>query len=275
MSKKGFVGLVAGFVALYSTALPGQFAAAQDEATPEAAQRQDDEVVMIGPVERFDATMLVLSGGLELPIEDAEVLGDVSEEARVRLVLEKLETGVWAVTEVEVVTDETNSDDDDDDGDESMEAIGNTDDDIELSGMVEAVGDGYMIVGGLRINIATAELVAQPLAGNHVTVEFLPVGGQMVASKVELTDIEGDDDSRILTTLPTTCDGSIPEGWVVYNLAVGDTLTSVAERAGSTVEELVTANCIIEPGLIAVGAPIAVPRMPDPNPEATESRSGN
>lgn len=63
----------------------------------------------------------------------------------------------------------------------------------------------------------------------------------------------------------TTCPP--PEGWISINIAVDDTLESLAQTYGTTPEMLATANCLITNGLLP-GTILYVP-MPPPIPTAT------
>lgn len=55
-----------------------------------------------------------------------------------------------------------------------------------------------------------------------------------------------------------TCGDGVPEGWVAYEVQVGDNLTRLAEQRGTTVEELIAANCL-ESDTIVIGATLYLP----------------
>ena len=50
-----------------------------------------------------------------------------------------------------------------------------------------------------------------------------------------------------------------PTGWVAYTVRAGDTLFSIAGRAGSTVEAVRAANCLTDVNVIAVGQTLYLP----------------
>ena len=50
--------------------------------------------------------------------------------------------------------------------------------------------------------------------------------------------------------------------WPVYVVVAGDTLFSVAQKTGSSVGELMTANCLSTPNVILVGQRLYVPNLP-------------
>ncbi len=53
--------------------------------------------------------------------------------------------------------------------------------------------------------------------------------------------------------------------WSVYTVQPGDTLTSIAERSGTTIEDLVAGNCLDDANLIDRGQELRVPRLPSAN----------
>jgi LysM repeat protein len=52
--------------------------------------------------------------------------------------------------------------------------------------------------------------------------------------------------------------------WEVYVIQRGDNLSNIATRVDSTVDELITANCLDNPNLIRGGQEIYVPKLPNP-----------
>lgn len=53
--------------------------------------------------------------------------------------------------------------------------------------------------------------------------------------------------------------------WPTYTVQSGDTLTSIAADTGSTVDELVQANCMANPDILTVGTVLYVPQLPAGN----------
>jgi hypothetical protein len=53
-----------------------------------------------------------------------------------------------------------------------------------------------------------------------------------------------------------------PADWVGYIIEPGDSLGLLAEQTGSTVDQLVTANCLDNPDAITIGTVIFLPRIP-------------
>jgi len=56
---------------------------------------------------------------------------------------------------------------------------------------------------------------------------------------------------------PTVC--AVPPDWFPYIVQAGDTLTDIAARTSSTVQELVVRNCLASPDAIFVGQTLFVP----------------
>jgi LysM repeat protein len=55
-----------------------------------------------------------------------------------------------------------------------------------------------------------------------------------------------------------TCTVAAPEGWVTHTVQVGDNLTFLATRGGTTVSEIVEVNCL-ESEIIVIGTELYVP----------------
>ncbi len=58
-------------------------------------------------------------------------------------------------------------------------------------------------------------------------------------------------------------DCTVREDWPLYEITRGDTLTSVARRTDSTIEELIEANCLKNPDRLTAGDMLHVPRVPE------------
>jgi LysM repeat protein len=55
---------------------------------------------------------------------------------------------------------------------------------------------------------------------------------------------------------------SVRTDWPEYTVASGDTLSSIAERSGSTIDALAAANCMANPNSLTVGQKLRVPKLP-------------
>lgn len=67
--------------------------------------------------------------------------------------------------------------------------------------------------------------------------------------------------------IPPAC--TVRTSWLIYTVAVGDTLSSIARRVASNTTDLALANCLSNPNLITPGQQLRVPRLP-----VADSRSG-
>jgi uncharacterized lipoprotein YbaY/LysM repeat protein len=79
--------------------------------------------------------------------------------------------------------------------------------------------------------------------------------------------IEADD--LVSVTYASSCTSRTD--WPIYVVQPGDTLFSIGQRTGSTVGELIVANCLPNPNVVFVGQRLRVPQLPDeiiiaPNP---------
>ncbi|MEP6985020.1 MAG: LysM domain-containing protein [Chloroflexota bacterium] len=64
---------------------------------------------------------------------------------------------------------------------------------------------------------------------------------------------------------PTPLPNCTPRAdWLVYRVAVGDTLGQIAVRSGTSAASLIQANCLTNANLISVGQTLRVPRQPTP-----------
>jgi hypothetical protein len=64
-------------------------------------------------------------------------------------------------------------------------------------------------------------------------------------------------DTPINPDCPTT-----PSTWISYTVETGDSLGLLAEQTSSTIDELVTGNCMTNPDELFVGQVIYLPRQP-------------
>lgn len=53
-----------------------------------------------------------------------------------------------------------------------------------------------------------------------------------------------------------------PANWVQYTVEVGDSLGALAEATGTTLQNLITANCLTDPDTLFTGQVIYLPRSP-------------
>ena len=59
----------------------------------------------------------------------------------------------------------------------------------------------------------------------------------------------------------TGCSVAIPAGWIIHRIQSGDTLSSLAARGGTSLNELLRVNCLAATSIIVVGQRIYVPPL--------------
>jgi LysM repeat protein len=90
-----------------------------------------------------------------------------------------------------------------------------------------------------------------PEAIEAVTAEVTPTPSEEVAITPEVT-----------ATPSGECEPNPPDDWIIYQIQPDDTLSRLAAETGTTVTEIVEANCIANPTLITIGQIIYLPSQP-------------
>ncbi len=124
-----------------------------------------------------------------------------------------------------------------------------------------------IIVIPTPIAMTTAEETEQP---EESSLTKTPVITQTAVSPSPTATISETPTPQATPTICTTA-----SGWPLYKVQQGDTLFSIAQRAGSTVDELVAANCLSDRNIIPTGFMLLVPvdiniDYPTPIPEGEE-----
>ncbi|HEX2906525.1 MAG TPA: DUF5666 domain-containing protein, partial [Phototrophicaceae bacterium] len=213
-------------------------------------------------------------GGQTIDISQAEfytafAIGDV-----VKVKITRLESGAVIALEVERpdgsgdnTNDNTadNSNDNTDDNandnadDNSNDNTVNFDDqEFKLTGTITEVGDGYIILSGIRVVTTGANISGDLTVGGVVEVKLSVVDDQFAALKIEPAS-PGEDHA-----LSAECVVTAPEGWTTYAIQFGDTLSGVAVGSDAALSELVATNCINNASAIPVGTILFVPHEPAP-----------
>lgn len=177
----------------------------------------------------------------------------------------------WTAREVRPADfddDDNGNDNFDDNGNDNADDNGNDNDDsdddtFKLIGTLEEIGEGYIVIGGRRINTINARFSHRLVLGARAEVRLRTSDGELVARRIRLVQRAGDDDRRNIV-LPANCVPVQPAGWTSYTARPGDTLSGIAARSDSSVRDLIFFNCISNPKLLTAGAVLFVPRTPDP-----------
>ncbi len=79
--------------------------------------------------------------------------------------------------------------------------------------------------------------------------------------------------------ITTTNNGTVicnqQTSWTTYTIVAGDTLFDIAQRSNSTVDTLVSANCLVDAGVISVGQVLYVPNALQPRPSTNQTNTNN
>jgi murein DD-endopeptidase MepM/ murein hydrolase activator NlpD len=93
-----------------------------------------------------------------------------------------------------------------------------------------------------------------PTQSQQLTTPTLP-------GTIIVADNQADINSPASTNTPIDC--NLQDDWDIYTVQRGDNLANIANRTGSTIDELTQANCIDNPNRIRVGLELYVPNAPD------------
>lgn len=272
---------VGALVKVEAALINGQYVAREVE-TREDDDLRANEIELVGFVQAIDANTLLIGGQL-ISLSGAQVTPGLDAGAIVRAQVTSTDTG-WVARSVRAFTPRAN-------GDDSSGLIDDfdDDDDFELVGTLQGVGDGFIIISGQQFDVSQADVRGLLALGALARVEFEQVGGQWVVTEVRsaaLPGLSGNNDDSSGSVLfgnndnvlrgnnddssgrqglgfggNLTC-GQTPNGWTTYSIVSGDTLSGIAARSGANVAELVAVNCIANPNNVPIGTILAVPRTP-------------
>ena len=263
-------------VKVEGTLLPDGRVAAREVRTPNDDDlRDDDEIELVGIVESFDGTTLVVDG-LAIDVRGAEINNPIVVGQPIKVHGSFDANGNLIARETD---DNSNNNNDGVPSPESTPEVGDDnggDDDrpgeFEIVGTLEQVGDGFIVVNGQQISITGAEIKNQLVVGTLVKLHLNNQNGQLVAREVENARDDDDDDNGGNSGPGNGDDGSWDE---VYTVRPGDTLSSIAARAGVTVEELARINNITDTSVVVAGARLIVPDSFDDDDDNSGSGSSN
>lgn len=200
---------------------------------------QPGEIEVTGALESLDATTAVVNG-LTFDISTAEIAAGLvpGDSVRVHASYDAA-TATWIASEIVAATPAPGSD-----------IVP-----FEVTGTLESVDGTTYVVAGLTFDASQAQVEAGLLPGMLVRVHASLVNGALVAIEIAAAQ----------QTVPAPdCATTLPDGWYSYTVRPGDTLSGIALRAQTTVEELIRVNCVDNPRLLVVNTIIFVPNAPAP-----------
>lgn len=255
-------------VKLEGSAVDGQIVSMDEVKALDDDDLQPGELKLKGTVEALTINGIQVAGQMidlsTAAIETGVVVGDHAE----------LTFFVTPETQLVLTHVEPSSDDQDD----RQDTQNDDGDDLSVIGTLQQVSDGVITVSGIPVD--TTSITLRPLViGSVVEVDARIINSGFVADDVEYEDTDDDDDDGIddddenssdddddRVNIGNNCAIAIPTGWTTYVVTSGDSLSSIASRTDSSVQELAQINCIANPSSLSAGVTLAVPRTPDPRP---------
>jgi LysM repeat protein/ribosomal protein L13 len=237
--------------------------------TPEVTPDNNDdddrpgEFEITGTLEQVGDGFVVVNGQT-ISISGAEIKNQLVVGTLVKLHLNN-QNGQLVAREVENA--QAGDDNNDDNGNDD-----NRPGEFEITGTLEQVGDGFIVVNGQTISITGAEIKNQLVVGTLVKLHLNNQNGQLVAREVENARDDDDDDNDDNSGPGNGDDDTWDE---VYTVRPGDTLSSIAARAGVTLEELARINNITDVSVVVTGTRLIVPDSFDDDDDNSGSGSGN
>lgn len=126
---------------------------------------------------------------------------------------------------------------------------------------------GVILLG--MVLLSACALTTDSGASQPTSISLLPTATHITpttgSSMPTIEFVPSDTPTPTPTAIPTDSPCTPRSDWASYAVQRGDTLAIIAERVGSTTNELVNANCLSDPDQIFVGQALYVPRLPSNN----------
>ncbi len=220
--------------------------------------RPAGEFEIVGTLEAIGNGFIVVDGRT-ISIGPAEVKNQLVVGTLIKVHLRD-NNGNLVAREVENAAaddDDNNRDDDNNDDRRAGE--------FEIVGRLDEIGNGFIVVNGQTISITTAEVKNQLFVGARIKVHLSNNDGELVAREVE--NAAADDDDRN--------DDNDDDSWDdFYTIRPGDTLSDIAFRAGTTVEEIARRNNIDDVSVVMAGTTLLLPDEPFEYDDDDDDNSG-
>ncbi|GAB4569813.1 MAG: hypothetical protein Kow0077_02950 [Anaerolineae bacterium] len=255
-----------------------------------------DELELIGTLQAISLVEATINT-LAFDISTAEVDAALQVGELVKVHVSRAEDGTWVARQLARFVPEMDDQGQSDDG--STAPVMEPGEDFKITGTLDEISpDGATITVGSQVfDVTSAEIEDVLVVGALVRVEARLINGIFVASEVERSrdffdtddnananedngnandndnelnnnddddnENENDDNGNANEVLSSgDCTVTQPQGWTVYRVRRGDTLSAIASGSGSTVSELAAVNCIANARFIRVGQALFVPRTP-------------
>lgn len=133
--------------------------------------------------------------------------------------------------------------------------------------------DGGLVVLEILPDKQDGTLLPEPIDTPESTATAIPT--PTATETPTGTPIPTDTPIPVPTATPTSTPGSVtpacvpqrPDGWVVYTIEAGDTLSGIAEESDITLQLLMQVNCLVDPNAVIAGQRLFVPTDSDDEDE--------
>lgn len=241
------------------------------ESTPTPTPTPDNRVELMGEIQAMDVDTITISGQIiDLTMAEINTALEIGTVVKVQ---------GWLLEDGTILAREVNDPNDDDQADDTLT------DEVEIVGVLSAYEGTTMTIAGQVVDVSEAEIKTGVEVDEYVKAHGTIVDGVWVAHEVEPAqeddlnfdnandnnddngndnDNNDDNGNDNAIVLPPNCVATQPTGWTTYTIKAGDTLSSIADRADSSISELAITNCIADPRFIVAGMTIFVPHQPSP-----------
>jgi LysM repeat protein len=103
---------------------------------------------------------------------------------------------------------------------------------------------------------------APPTPTPRPVTPSVPTQGTPPTLFPSITPLVGSGGGFVTQTPPPPSGCIVPVGWIPYQIQTGDSLGALADATSTTIQALVTANCLTDPDTLYTGQTIYLPRSP-------------
>jgi hypothetical protein len=163
------------------------------EVNPADDNAQAGEAELVGILESFDGTTMIINGQA-IDVSTAEIKEGILVGELVKVHVTATGENMWQAREAEPTIapsqDDSTDDSTDDNSDNGMQAG-----EFEIVGTLDEIGDGFVVVSGQTIDVNNAEIKNLLLTGVLVKVHLQNIDGTLVAREIENEIGDNSDDN--------------------------------------------------------------------------------
>jgi LysM repeat protein len=259
-----------------------------------------NEIEIVGLLSTLDGTTITV-GGILFDITDFGLYAGAAVGDLVSIKATLDANGQLVILEVEQSSDDNSNDNTADNSNDNTadNSNDNTDDnsndntsstdfvagEFEVVGTINALDGTTITIGGITIDLGSAEIRDALMLGATVKLHASLVDGVIVIHEIETfvpsndnTNNDNSNDNSVddnsndnlvddnsndnAVVVPADCVPVQPEGWTVYTIQPGDTFSAIANGADADMSDLALANCVTDTGLVIAGVTVFVPQAP-------------